>query len=270
MLLVVLFAGLFAGLVSGVAGLGASIVALPFLLYGPELVGVEPLSIQEVTGLTIVQSFAVGMVNLTRHRAAGNVHSPLVFGIGIPAGVASLAGALISTRLPDTAILATMAAMTMSAAAILLFPRVFFRRRIGGLSEMHEGDGWRPGDPAPEFHRVWAGLMGAAVGMAGGVSGLPGAFLVVPLLIFALGVPTRLAIGSNLGIVLFISGAALVGKLVGAQVPAVPGLVLVATAVGATVVGFEVNHRLTPRHLRGLIGIIVAATAARVLIDVFV
>ena len=122
MLFVALAAGLFGGLVSGVAGLGAGIAALPILLYGPELVGLDPLSVKEVTGLTVVQSLFSGIANLARHRTAGYVHRPLVIWIGIPAGIAALTGALVSRVLPDVALLATMATMTLSASAVMLFP----------------------------------------------------------------------------------------------------------------------------------------------------
>lgn len=264
MLLVVLVAGLFAGLVSGVAGLGAAIAALPVLLYGPELVGLDPLSVKEITGLTVVQSLASGVVNLTRHRSAGYVHRPLVLWIGVPAGTGALAGALISALLPDVAILATMGAMTATASAIMLFPRLLAARIE------------TPANPAastvaglPDFDRKAAVTMGVVVGAAGGISGLPGAFLLVPLIMFCLGMPTRVAIGSNLGIMLFASGAAVIGKLGGALVPLYPALVIVSSAMATTLVGFEINRRLAPQHLRLILGLLVAATAVRVLADVF-
>ncbi len=261
MLVVVLVAGLFAGLVSGVAGMGVAIAALPILLYGPELFGIEPLSVKEVTGLTVVQSFASGAVNIVRHRSAGYVHRPLVLWVGLPAGALALGGALASTVLPDAAILATMVGMALAAAAVMLSPSIL-RGRMSG-----SGDGWTGESEPPDVDRVRALTVGAVVGGVGGISGLPGAFLMVPLLIFGMGVPTRLAIGSNLGIMLFASGAAFVGKLGGTLVPAVPALVIVGSTMAATLLGFEINRRLSARHLRWLLGALVAATAVRVLVD---
>ncbi|MDD9996018.1 MAG: sulfite exporter TauE/SafE family protein [Dehalococcoidia bacterium] len=262
MLVVVLVAGLFAGLVSGVAGMGVAIAALPVLLYGPELFGIEPLSVKEVTGLTVVQSFASGAVNIVRHRSAGYVHRPLVLWVGLPAGALALGGALASTFLPDAAILATMVGMALAAAAVMLSPSIL-RGRASGPGD----DGWSGESEPPDVDRVRALTVGAVVGGVGGISGLPGAFLMVPLLIFGLGIPTRLAIGSNLGIMLFASGAAFIGKLGGTLVPAVPALVIVGSTMVATLLGFEINRRLSARHLRWLLGALVAATAVRVLLD---
>ena len=89
------------------------------------------------------------------------------------------------------------------------------------------------------------------------------------MMIFRLGIPTRIAIGSNLGIMLFASGAALAGKLGSSLVPLFPALVIAGSAISAALVGFEINRRLSPQHLRVLLGVLVAATAVRVLVDVF-
>ena len=156
MLIVVLVAGLFAGLVSGVAGMGVAIAALPILLYGPELFGIEPMSVKEVTGLTVVQSFASGAVNIVRHRSAGYVHRPLVLWVGLPAGALALGGALASTFLPDAAILATMAGMALAAAAVMLSPSIL-RGRVNGPGD----EGCSGESEPPRVDRVRALSVGA-------------------------------------------------------------------------------------------------------------
>jgi len=265
LLLVVMVAGLFGGVVSGIAGLGAGIAALPVLLYGPELVGLDPLSVKEVTGLTVGQSLTSGIVNLARHHGAGYVHRPLVVRIGFPAGVAALTGALVSRLLPDVALLAMMAAMTLVASVVMVFPGV-----LGARKKSAPEAEWQVAGASPAYDRGWATVMGALVGGAGGISGLPGAFLLVPLMIYRLGIPTRIAIGNNLGIMMFASGAALAGKLGGNLVPLYPALVITGSAMAAALVGYEINRRLSPRHLRTILAVLVAATAVRVLVDVFV
>ena len=47
--------GLFTGFLSGLLGIGGGIVMAPLLLYVPPLFGFEPLPMQTVAGLTIVQ-----------------------------------------------------------------------------------------------------------------------------------------------------------------------------------------------------------------------
>ena len=50
--------GLASGFLSGLVGLGGGILAAPLLLYVPGAVGLDELTVKEVTGLTMVQGLA--------------------------------------------------------------------------------------------------------------------------------------------------------------------------------------------------------------------
>ena len=45
----------------------------PIFLYGPSMAGVGALTLQEITGLTMVQGFAGAVFGLARHRGYGMV-----------------------------------------------------------------------------------------------------------------------------------------------------------------------------------------------------
>jgi uncharacterized membrane protein YfcA len=97
--------------------------------------------------------------------------------------------------------------------------------------------------------------------------GQGGSFLLVPLMIYVLRVPTRVAIGSNLALVLLSSAAGLAGKLFTAQVPLVSaGMLALGTVPGAQA-GSALSHRIPPRGLRAALGVVVGLSAVALAID---
>ena len=60
--------GLISGFLSGLLGIGGGIVMAPLLLYAPPLFGLEPLSMQIVAGLTIVQGLVGCVAGSLTHK----------------------------------------------------------------------------------------------------------------------------------------------------------------------------------------------------------
>src|SRR5207302_799563 len=74
-------------------------------------------------------------------------------------------------------------------------------------------------------------VVAGVVGLAAGLVGAGGAFLLVPLLLIVVGVPIRVTIGTSLAITALAASAGFVGKLVTAQIPLAPTLAVVAGAI---------------------------------------
>jgi hypothetical protein len=89
-------AGLVASFLSGLLGIGGGLVLTPLLLYLPPLVGGASIPVKIVTGLTIVQAISGSVLGALRHRSYGNVSPQLVWLMGPPSAIASLAGAFLS------------------------------------------------------------------------------------------------------------------------------------------------------------------------------
>ena len=87
-------------------------------------------------------------------------------------------------------------------------------------------------------------------------------------MVYVLRIPTRFAIGSNLGIILLAATAGLIGKLVVAQVPILLAVALVGGAVPGAQVGALLGRRVRPRTLRYILAAIVALATVRIWIDV--
>jgi uncharacterized membrane protein YfcA len=104
-----------------------------------------------------------------------------------------------------------------------------------------------------------------------GLLGAGGAWLLLPLLVRVLQVPTRMAVGSSLGVTLLGVAAAAIGKLATGQVPLalVPAGLL--GVVPGSVLGAFLSQKIPASNLRyalaALVGLIALQTWADVLLS---
>ena len=232
----------------------------PLFLYAPGWAGINRLSVKQITGLTMVQGFAGAVSGLTRHQSYGFVSWLLVRYLGVSAGVSALAGAIISRWVPDDAILAVFGGMALIAAALIFLP--------GSRNQQGRETQDQSGPSEFSFNAPLALALGGVIGFSGGLVGQAGSFLLIPTMLYVLRVPTRMAIGSNLGIIMFSAVAGLAGKLTTAQVPFELSLVMVAGSVPSSLLGAMVSRRLRPRLLRYALAGVVAVAAIRIWVDV--
>ena len=93
--------------------------------------------------------------------------------------------------------------------------------------------------------------------------GAGGAFLLLPLLIYVVGVPIRVAIGSSLGIVALASVTGLLGKAITGQVLWLPALVVSAAALVGAQAGAHGSRRLSGPQLKHVLSLVVIVSALR-------
>ncbi len=251
-LLVLSFGG---ALVSGLVGVGGAIVMLPLLLYGPPVLGVGRLDVKTVAAVTMVQVFVAAGSGFLAHRRGRTVQSDLALLGGLVMAGASFVGAILSKYADDHLILLVFGLMTLGALALLFVPT--------------EAEGTPFKSSAPfrgrvEFSRPKAIVVCAGVGVAAGLVGAGGAFLLVPLLMVVVGVPIRITIGSSLAITALAATAGVVGKIVTGQVPLVPSLAVVLGAVPGARLGAAASRRLSPTGLKRVLFIVILGSALRV------
>jgi uncharacterized membrane protein YfcA len=102
------------------------------------------------------------------------------------------------------------------------------------------------------------------VGLAAGLVGAGGAFLLVPLLMVVVGLPIRVTIGSSLAITALAATAGVIGKVVTGQVPLFPSLAVVLGAMPGARLGAMTSRRLTGSGLKRVLFIVILASAVRV------
>jgi len=243
------FAGAF---VAGLLGAGGAFVMIPLLLYVPPLLGVGQLDVKAVAGVTMAQVLVAASAGMLAHRRHGAVNAELVWVGGVTMATGSLVGALASKYASDRALLFVFAVMVTVAAALVFV----------GAGRDARGD-----DAPPAFSRVRVGVVAGGVGLAAGLVGAGGGFLLVPLFLVVVDIPIRVTIGSSLAITALGAVAGFTGKLLTGQIPLAPTLAVVAGAVPGAQLGAAVSRRLPPLGLRVALFAFVTLTAIKVWTD---
>lgn len=243
--LLLLGLGLIGGTLSGLLGIGGGLVIVPLLLYAPLWLGFDPIDIRTATAVAVVQVTAATLSGTLAHRRRGAVYMRLAIPMSVASAVGALIGGVASASVPaDLLLLATAILATVAALLMFLPARV---------ESLDAGD-------RPPFSLVVVCVSGLAIGAVIGMNG-SGAFLMMPALIYLVGLPTRVALGTVLAVGFPTSFAASVGKVATGQVPlTIAGMVVIGAIAGAQA-GSWLSARTPPRVLRWLYGALVSAIA---------
>ncbi|MFN4204082.1 MAG: sulfite exporter TauE/SafE family protein [Tabrizicola sp.] len=114
-------------------------------------------------------------------------------------------------------------------------------------------------------------LIGAAVGVLSAVMGVGGGFILVPAMIYLLGMPTKVVIGTSLFQIIFVTAFTTVMHAVTSQtVDMLLALLLILGGVVGAQIGTRVGVRLKAEQLRILLSLLVLAVSMRIAIDLLV
>ena len=213
----------------------------------PLLTALTGMTMKEASNVTIVQVVAAGIVGAVTYYRRRLIHVRLALVMGGASLAGGLLGGLASAALPAAVADAVFLLVVCAAIALLFSPT------IEGVSEA----------AMPYVDPLLASGIGLGVGGLAGILGAGGGFLIVPLLIGVLRLPTRVAIGTSPAVILLGSTAALAGKMASRQVNFLPALALVIGAVPLTYAGARLSNRLSPRALRLVLGVLLVGIALR-------
>jgi len=253
--LLIAFLGVICGFFSGLLGIGGGIIMAPLLLYIPPLFGFAPLSMHTVAGLTIVQGLVACISGVIVHKRFNSVSGRLTRWMGITIFVAALLGGAGSEYVSHHFLLLLFGAIAFLAAILILKSNK------------------RDDDPSTfkdlPFSRGRALVSASGVGILGGMVGQGGSFILIPLMTSFVHIPTRIAIGSNLAIVMLSTTAGFIGKAATGQIEWLLTVPIVLTVVPAAQFGGIMSHRVPVEKLRTILGIVIALAAVRILISAF-
>ena len=245
--------GLIGGTLSGLLGIGGGLVIVPLLLYAPLWLGFEPIDIRTATAVAVVQVTAATLSGTLAHRRRGAVYMRLAVPMSVASAVGALGGGIVSAYVPaDLLLLATAILATVAALLMFLPARV---------EDLDAGD-------RPPFSLPIVCVSGFLIGLVIGMNG-SGAFLMMPTLIYLVGLPTRVALGTVLAVGFPTSLAASVGKIATGQVPLLIASVVVVGAIVGAQIGSWLSARTPPRVLRWLYGALVTMIAVGLWWDIF-
>jgi uncharacterized membrane protein YfcA len=248
--------GLAGGFFSGWLGIGGGIIMAPLLLYVPSWLGVGELDMKVVAGLTMIQSlFATGSAVVIHHRLK-YVSRSLVAWMGSVIAMSMLAGALLSRYVSADVLLGILALMAAIAAITMFFP----------LKE----DAATPLPEAVDFNRAYTLIFALVIGLLGGLVGQSGAFIIIPFMLYVLRIPTRITIGSSLGVVFLAAAAGTLGKMLSGQIDYFMALFCVSGALLGAQLGSRASPHTRKKMLRTMLALIIAAAALRMIADIVV
>lgn len=241
--------GLGGGFLSGLLGLGGAIFMIPLLLYVPPLLGVGQFDMKQVAAVSMVQVLSASLTGVLVHNKNRFVSKSLLLYMGVCNAIGNLAGSLYSRHTKSSFLLAIFATLAVIAAVVMFVPK----REQGGDVE----------PDAVLYNKPLASAVSLAIGTFGGMVGAPGAFIYIPVMIYLLNIPTRIVIGSTLGIVFLGAIAGTIGKMATGQIIWPAALALVIGTVPGAQFGGSMSKKVSTGYLRLAIAVIIAVTGLR-------
>ncbi|WEK55492.1 MAG: sulfite exporter TauE/SafE family protein [Candidatus Cohnella colombiensis] len=245
--------GFVGSLISGMVGIGGSIIKYPMLLYIPPVLGFVAFSAQEVSAISAVQVFFATLAGMFAFRKGGYINKSLVLNMGVAIVIGSFIGAYGSKFLPDAAINLTYAILALIAAVMMFLPK--------------------KGDAQTDFTKVTfnkplSAALAAVIGILSGIVGAAGAFITVPVMLVILKIPTRVAIASSLAITFISSIGSTAGKLIGGHMLLIPSIAMVIASVIASPIGARISKKINTKALQWILALLIIATVVKIWLDI--
>src|SRR3954452_20952338 len=229
--LLLLVLGLIGGTLSGLLGIGGGLVIVPLLLYTPLWLGFDPIDIRTATAVAVVQVTAATLSGTIAHRRRGAVYMRLAVTMSVASASGALLGGVVSASVPANVLLLATAVLATVGALLMFLPARVDALDIGAQ---------------PPFNVAVVCGSGLVIGLIIGMNG-SGAFLMMPTLIYLVGLPTQIAIGTVLAVAFPTSLAAAAGKVATGQVPLLLAGIVVVGAIFGAQLGSWIGARTPPR-----------------------
>lgn len=270
--------GIAVGFLSGVFGIGGGFLATPFLLF----MGIPPAI---AVGTQANQLIATSVTGVLGHWRKGNV-DPLLGGVMTGGGMLGTVFGIFLFRLLqhfgqiDLFIAGGYVLLLGSIGMMMLVESIsamLNRSKVTDVESMAQREFFRNLPYKMRFpkSRLYiSALLPMGIGFVGGILvsilGIGGGFVIVPAMIYILGMPTLLVAGTSLFQIIFISAfACVLHAVTNHTVDMMLALIMMAGGV----IGAQVGVRLA-KHLRGAsariaLALIILCVCARMLMELF-
>ena len=118
------------------------------------------------------------------------------------------------------------------------------------------------------FNKPLAAILALVVGIGSGIVGAAGGFLLVPIMLTVLHIPTRMTIATSLAITFISSIGSSIGKLITGQVDYLPAIIMIIASIIAAPLGTKVGKKMNTKILQFILAIMIAGTAIKLWIDI--
>ncbi|MEX0806621.1 MAG: sulfite exporter TauE/SafE family protein [Candidatus Binatia bacterium] len=246
--------GVIGGFFSGLLGFGGGVLMFPLLYYVPPLFSLPKLDAKIVAAIVISQVFFSTIIGGMAHLRRRRVHGRITLVAGITSATGSLAGGIVSGWTSEHVLLVLFGIISAIVLLMMFLP--------APNKEQEEVSVEKVTVPLLPLS-VCSLATGIVIGFLGA-----GNFVFVPLLIYVLKVPTRIAIGSSLFIAMMNTFSGFLGKLITGQIPLMLATSVVVGAAAGALVGEKIHRQVSAQTLRQIYAVMVWLIAIRVWITI--
>ena len=252
-IVVIFLIGFVGSFISGMIGIGGSIIKYPMLLYIPTLFGLTAFTAHEVSGISAIQVFFATLSGVFAYKRTGYLNQRLITIMGSAILFGSLIGSYGSRFLAESEVNIVYAILATIAVIMMFLPK----KEVPFI----------PGNPL-QFNGSLAALLAFITGVAAGVVGAAGAFILVPIMLVILKIPTRVTIATSLAVTFISSIGATIGKMATGQILYGPAIIMIVASLIAAPIGAKVGQKMNVKVLQWILAILISATAIKIWVDI--
>ena len=267
------------GVLSGMFGVGGGFLITPLLIFA----GIPPaVAVATSVNQIVASSVSAVLAHLRRRTVDLRMGTVLMAGglVGSAAGV-QLFNMLKAAGQVDLLISLSYVFLLGTIGALMLNEslRALARARNPASPPQRRKHAWVHGLPLKMRFRT-SGLyisvippvaVGAGVGAMSAIMGVGGGFIMVPAMIYLLGMPTKVVIGTSLYQITVVAGFTTLMHAVTSQTVDLPlAVVLILGGVVGAQIGAQLGLRLKAEQLRILLALLVLAVALKLGADLVV
>lgn len=245
--------GFVGSFVSGMLGIGGAIIKYPMLLYIPSLFGFTAFTAHEVSGISAVEVLFASIAGVWAYRKGGYLNKSLIISMGGAILVGSFIGSFGSRYLSEAGVNIVYGILALIAAIMMFIPKKQIDEKP--MNEV-------------TFNKSVAAILAFIVGIGSGIVGAAGGFLLVPIMLVVLRIPTRMTIATSLAITLISSVGGTTGKLITGQVDYYPAAIMIVASLIAAPLGAKAGKSLDTKVLQGILAVLILATAVKIWMDI--
>lgn len=267
------------GLLSGLFGVGGGFLITPLLFF----IGIPP-TVAVATGANQVVASSVSGVLAQFKRKAVDVPMGLVLLVGglIGSGFGVYVFNLLSRLGQIDLVVQLSYVVFLGSIGLLMFQeslRAMRRAKSGAKRGKRHQHTWVHNLPLKFKFRssglyisvIPPMLVGVLVGILAAIMGVGGGFIMVPAMIYLLGMPTKVVIGTSLFQILFVSAfTTLMHAITNQSVDVMLALLLILGGVVGAQFGSRLGGRLKAEQLRILLALLVIAVAVKLGLDLLI